>query len=143
MPQQITSAIENYVRGDWLDYQVRLQDAVIAQRPSSNFKHTPVGPVVMDLIEESYMSAFIADLTGSVLLFEDDAPHGQVNAHFLYALVCFISDYRRTPDLMGFTPPVGVSLHPDILANLNNIANFIATRLQYYNSNGVLVYPTS
>lgn len=123
--------------GGYLRWHTDWYDAIVAARPAITVRAIPVGPIIADLLEnEAYMSTLTyTDMYG------DGSPHGSENCYLLSGLISFIAVYGTIPDLTSYTAPVGTSqLHTAITNNLQSIANYVDTRLTYYNNNGVGVY---
>jgi len=126
----------NAQMGDYLDWHIELQDAVIGGgRPIRMF---PVGPIIAWLFEnESYLQSLnFYDVYG------DSAPHGSENIYLLAALVVYQSIYQASPNLSNFTiPSAATQIRPEIANNLPSIVAAIQGRLDFHNASGVNVWP--
>jgi hypothetical protein len=120
--------------GDYLDWFIEAQDAVIAGgRPMRMF---PVGAIIAWLFEnESYLQSLnFYDVYG------DDAPHGSENIYLLVAMICYRCIYGSGPDLAAFTiPPAATQIRSEISNNLPAIDAAIRDRLIFHRANGVNV----
>lgn len=124
-------------RGDYLTWHMDLYNAARVARPSVKMRFLPIGAILGDLIEnESYMSTVVwTDIFG------DSSPHGTQTCYLLAGLITWIALYRTTPDLTGFSIPVGATqVISEVSNNLNSIAAYVADRLAYYDQQGRHVY---
>jgi hypothetical protein len=113
------------------------QDLIIAARPNATIRMIPVGPIINDLIEnEAYLSTLVySDLYG------DNAPHGTENTYLLAGMICERALFKRSTNIAGFSLPGGTTqLSTEVTNNLQAIADYVETRLDFYNTNGVNVY---
>lgn len=134
----------------WLDYHeittgsyhqwfINYQNALIASRPAIDFRMIPVGPIIADILQDGPLS--LSGLSFSDL-YEDEAPHGRPNVYFLAGLITYQAMYAQVAS-NAYTPPVnnvdGVSA--EIADNYVALNSFVWQRLNYYQSNGVRIWP--
>lgn len=132
-PTQFTNFV-NDTLGDYLDWFIDVQNLVNANN-TYDIKAFPVYPVMLWIIEnESYLST-----TTFSDYFGDSSPHGTETAFFLMALVVYRCLYRVSPDVTGFTFPVGTTVISEVQNNLSAIVSAIDTRVLFHNANGVNV----
>jgi len=127
------SRYRDYTRGAYHDWFLAWQDLIVSEYPSVTVRMIPLGPIVMDLVEESFFSDVLY-----TDLYADDAPHGTRSSYLLMALICYRALIGENPDINGGFPEDQIIL--EIRENSDEILSFIESRLAYYNVNGVNVY---
>ncbi|MEM9259303.1 MAG: hypothetical protein AAGA62_06615, partial [Bacteroidota bacterium] len=115
-----------YTLGDFHDWWLAYQDALLASLPELNPRMIPVGPTITKLLQDPTLSL---DDIPLLELYEDDAPHGRASLYFLAALVTYPALFGE-PSPAGFVPPIIV--HPDIRAAYADINTFIWSELQAF-----------
>lgn len=123
------------VSGDYLDWFIEKQDAIVAS--GRDILMAPVGPIIADLWQnEAYMSGVAFNE-----MYGDDAPHGSENIYLLKAMIMYRMWFRQNPNVGALSLTGATQLIPEVTNNLIAIRDYIETRLNYYNANGVRVYP--
>ena len=138
MPGQSAEAqaYRDYLRGNFRTWHIESQDLTIEDNPSLNYVSCPTGPVWANLWENE---TYLQNLNSSVF-FGDVAPHGTETMYFISAMIMFRMMYLRKVGFSGYVPPVGTSIDPAVLNNLNDIEDRIEIYLNQENQNGFRVY---
>ncbi|EGG94837.1 hypothetical protein IMCC1989_2240 [gamma proteobacterium IMCC1989] len=126
-------------QGSYHQWFVNYQNALVAARPNVDLRMIPVGPIIADILQNTSLAA--SDFSFSDL-YEDEAPHGEPNLYFLAGLITYQAMYGQVAS-NSYVPPIssvnGVSV---LIANdFVALNNFVWQRLNYYNANGVRIWP--
>jgi hypothetical protein len=112
--QSELNAYWDYTRGDFHEWWVDYQDAMLDQRPQLNTRMVPVGPVLGELL-----TGVLVDVPPEAL-YEDDAPHGQPTLYFLAAVVTYMGVYGEEPPGEFVIPE---SVHPLVAENYADVVD--------------------
>jgi hypothetical protein len=132
-------AYHDETTGSYHQWFLDFQNSLLGNYPNVDFRTIPVGPIIAEILQNSALDASRLSFAD---LYEDDAPHGRPNLYFLAGLVTYQSmygqrvsgDYRPSIDLFG-----GVSV--EIADDFSDLNDFVWERLNYYNANGVRIWP--
>lgn len=128
-------AYHNETRGVYHQWFLNYQNAIIAARPALDFRMIPVGPVIADVLTNP---ALQASNLAFLDLYEDNAPHGYPNLYFLAGLVTYQAMYGQQVS-NSYSAPAQIS---SLIANdFPALNNYVWERLNFYNANGVRVWP--
>jgi predicted RecA/RadA family phage recombinase len=116
----------------FLHYQYQL----ITSRPDIDFRMIPVGPIIADILQNSSLQA--SGFTFSEL-YDDGAPHGKPEIYFLAGLITYQAMYGQMAS-NSYVPPVS-NISPLMASEFSALNAFIWQRLNYYNTNGVRIWP--
>ena len=125
----------NDAMGGLLDWYILLQDDMSSSgRP---VRLIPFPAIIGWIFEnESYISG-----PSFGAWFGDSAPHGSENIYCLIGLVFFRALYGSTPDLTGFSFPVGATqMRTEVTNNFDAIDAAVQARLNFHQANGVNVF---
>ncbi|MFK7906224.1 MAG: T9SS type A sorting domain-containing protein [Chitinophagales bacterium] len=114
-----------YTTGEFHDWWIDYQDALLELRPDYQTRMIPVGPIISGLLTETALSGIPI-----LSLYEDNAPHGRPTTYFLAALVTYMGVYGEMAPL-GFDVPNLV--HPLVKENYVTVVNYIWNELQQFN----------
>lgn len=123
-PAELQAFYTNTTSGNWYNWWLTLHDNMMAARPASNIRMIPVGPAIVDILQQSTFS----NLQGEDL-FEDPAPHGRPTFYFLAGLASYMAMYNE-PAPANYTVPA--TIHPTIAANYQSIVQDIWTYYQNF-----------
>lgn len=122
-PAELQAFFDETTAGNWFDWWTTLHDNMMAARPGSNIRMIPVGPAVVEALEDNAFSAIEGED-----YFEDNAPHGLPTFYFLAGLATYMGIYGE-PAPANYVVPS--TIHPTIAANYQSIAQDIWS---YYQS---------
>ena len=108
--------------GDFHQWWLAYQDAVIAARPEANVRMIPVGPTLARLLTDTPLSGIPIDS-----LYEDNAPHGRPTIYFLAGLVTYMGTYG-VPAPADYAVPELV--HPLVADNYGQVVDVIWDELE-------------
>ncbi len=115
-----------HTRGEFHDWWLDYHDTMIANRPSTNVKMIPVGPIMSTLFMETALDGIpVTDL------YEDGAPHGRPTLYFLASLITYSAMYGVRPP-SDFSIPS--SIHNLVRTNYSDIIDIIWEELQSFNT---------
>lgn len=77
----------DFTRGEFHDWWIDYQDAMLAERPNLDVCMVPVGLILANLLTST-----LADIPTSVL-YEDSAPHGRPTLYFLAGMITYMATY--------------------------------------------------
>jgi hypothetical protein len=87
-------AYNDYLQGDFHQWNIDYRDAVQAAFPDDCIKMIPVGPAISDVLLATPFTSIPFDD-----LYEDDAPHGRPTLYFLAAIATYMAYYQERPPL--------------------------------------------
>lgn len=117
--------------GDFAQWWINYQDAIVASRPLLNTRLIPVGMVISKILTDT---SVIPTQIPFNELYEDSDPHGRANIYFLAGMITYMALYEENipPSYM----PSNI-ISPLIRNNLAAIRNFAWQELYDFNfSNG-------
>jgi hypothetical protein len=123
-PAELQAFYNETTSGNWYNWWLTLHDNMIVARPGSNIRMIPVGPAIVDVLQQSTFAA----LEGEDL-FEDPAPHGLPTFYFLAGLATYMAIYNEPAPANYIVP---ATVHPTIAANYQSIAQDIWTYYQNF-----------
>ena len=119
------NAYADYTRGDFHDWWIQYQDALLQSRPDAEIRMIPVGPILHEIFD-----AFVPRDVDLEEFYEDDAPHGRASLYFMAAMISY-SAICQKPLPENFTPPM--IIHESIRDNYAGIAQLIWEELMDFN----------
>lgn len=118
---------DNYTQGEFHDWWIDYQDALLVSRPDINIRMIPVGQIIGKVLFEQYSNSIpFAEI------YEDDAPHGRPTLYFLASLVTYMGIYQEKAPSSFNVPNI---IHQQIRNNYTSIVDFIWYELQSFNDN--------
>jgi len=129
-----------FTTGSYHQWFLWFQDALLDVYPNVDIRTIPVGPIIADILRNpAFTNVGSLSFTD---FYEDNSPHGRPNIYFLAGLITYQAMYGQTV-ANDYSPPVdsfgGVSA--EIADDFNAINAFVWERLNYYNANGVRIWP--
>lgn len=115
----------DYTTGEFHDWWIIYQDALLASRPAVNVRMVPVGPILARLL-----SGELPVEIPLTELYEDDAPHGRATLYFLAGLITYQATFAEQASANYEVPDI---VHPVIRENYTNIVSFIWEELLAFN----------
>lgn len=120
--------------GDYHDWFINYQNAIIQNRPSTTVRMIPVGSILAEIFTHSEFLA--AQLSWQERYFDND-PHGTENLYFLAGLITYQALFGQ-PVITSYVPP------NEIDARIRNqfaaLNQFIWNRLNHYQANNIVVW---
>lgn len=93
------SNYNDYVNGEFHDWNIEYHDSVADRFPGRNVKMIPVGPAISRVLQSPPFDQINIDS-----LYEDDAPHGRPSIYYLAALITYMAMYQeKAPS--SYIPP--------------------------------------
>lgn len=120
-------AYNDYTLGDFHDWWIEYQDALLESRPEINIRMIPVGPIMAKLFRDTILT----DIPVTEL-YEDDAPHGRPTVYFLASLISYMAIHNMPADENYDVPDI---IHADVEANYADLIDFIWDELNAFNDN--------
>ncbi|HKK88789.1 MAG TPA: T9SS type A sorting domain-containing protein, partial [Saprospiraceae bacterium] len=118
-------AYADYTRGDFHEWWIQYQDALLQSRPAAEVRMIPVGPILHEIFD-----AFVPRDVDLQEFYEDDAPHGRASLYFMAAMISY-SAICQKPLPGNFNPPT--IIHSSIRDNYAGIAQLIWEELMDFN----------
>lgn len=125
-PQQMLN-YHNYTKGAFHDWWIELHDALVSQRPDSQIKLIPAGPIISGLLTDIPELSTVTHED----LYSDDAPHGHPVLYFLSALVHYMVIYEEMAPA-NYTFPAN-KVPQEVQDNYTAIVDYIWGELATYN----------
>lgn len=113
------------ITGDFDDWWLQYQDAIVTSRPALNVKLIPVGRIISLIHTQIIPNQIPFDE-----LYEDSDPHGRANTYFLAGLITYTALYEQ--QVPGNYMPSAI-ISPEIRNNLTAINDFIWQELNNFN----------
>ncbi len=125
--------------GSYHQWFLNYQNALIASRPSVDFRMIPVGPIMAEILQNP---ALLASSLSFSDMYRDEAPHGWPNADFLAGLITYQAMYGQMAN-ENYVPPVNSTygVNAAISSDFSALNQFVWQRLNFYNSQGVRIWP--
>lgn len=114
-----------YTLGDFHDWWLEYQDALLVSRPEVQVRMIPVGPILARLF-----SGVLPTAIPLTELYEDDAPHGRASLYFLAALATYMGTFSEPAPASYEVPEI---VHPVIRDNYATIVTFMWEELLAFN----------
>ena len=121
------NAYNQTITGSYNDWFIDYQDAMITLYPNSCISMIPVGPIISEILT---MAPY--DQIPLTEIYVDADPHGTPNLYFLAGMITYMALYEE-PAPSTYVPPT--YLHAMIIANYNNLIDFIWQALQGFDNN--------
>lgn len=118
-------AYADYTRGDFHEWWIQYQDALLQSRPHAEVRMIPVGPIMHEIFD-----AFVPRDVDLQEFYEDDAPHGRASLYFMAAMISY-SAICQKPLPANFTPPMIIS--ESVRNNYEAISQLIWEELMVFN----------
>lgn len=118
-------AYASYTRGDFHDWWIQYQDALLQSRPDAEVRMIPVGSILHEIFD-----AFVPRDVDLREFYEDDAPHGRATLYFMAAMISY-SAICQKPLPENYSPPM--IIHESIRNNYAGIAQLIWEELMAFN----------
>jgi len=119
------SNYHSFTEGDFHDWWLAYQDAVVMQRPDDQVKMIPVGPIMASLLSDASLAGIPIDD-----LYEDNAPHGRPTIYFLAGMITYMAIYEEVVSDDYVVPDV---IHPLVTDNFRSIVTTAWDYLQDFN----------
>jgi len=115
----------DYTTGEFHDWWIEYQDALLLSRPDINVRMIPVGPIMAKLFRDTILTEIpILDL------YEDDAPHGRPTTYFIASLITYMAVHNERAALDYDVPSIVNSIVND---NYEELVNYIWNELNDFN----------
>jgi hypothetical protein len=131
--QQISDYYQ-FQLGDYHDWFINYQNAIIQGRESATIRMIPVGSILADIFTNANLQA--SQMSWQDLYFDND-PHGTQNLYFLAGLIVYQALFGQQV-VATYVPPAEIDSR--IRNQFTELNQFVWQRLRYYQDNQVQIW---